>query len=105
MIDPTMFTAERLVAALLYDMAGNVNAWRKWAEIVPAYMPPYPGDDTRPRCVVRLGGSFLRGGGDTLFWDMYGDDFHTPEHALLALCRAPVPPGLVRMPRAETLPR
>lgn len=97
MIDVSLFTVNRLVAALLYDMHGNVNAWRKYAEIVPAYMPPYPDENTKPRCVVRCDGAFLRDG----FWDIYGDDFGTPEDALIALCRAPVPPHMVKVPRPE----
>ncbi len=76
MIDPSLFTVERLLATMLDDQHGNVDAWRKYAEIVPKYMPPYPGADTRPICVVKLGKSFLRGHGH-YFWDMYGDDMCT----------------------------
>jgi hypothetical protein len=94
MIDPKMFTVERLVDAMLDDMHGNCDAWRILAEIVPEYMPPFPRPETRPICVVRIGNSFLRGGGRDFFWDMYGDNFRSPEQALLALVRAPIPPHL-----------
>lgn len=98
MIDPSLFTVERLLATMLDDVAGNVDKWRKFAEIIPKYMPPHPREDTRPRCVVRLGDSFLRhsaGPRQGYFWDMYGDDMRTPEMALLALLRAPIPPRCV----------
>ena len=91
MIDPSLFTVERILAVIFDDQHGNVDAWRKFAVIVPKYMPPYPRADTRPACVVRLGKSFLRGHG-SYFWDMYGEDYGTPERALMALLRAPVPP-------------
>ena len=103
MIDPSLFTVERLLATMLDDVFGNVNAWRKRAEIVVGYMPRYPDKTTRPTCVVKLGRSFLRhskGPRQGFIWDMYGDDMQTPELALLALLQAPVPPWLVK--REET---
>lgn len=99
MVDPSLFTVERLLAVFFYDTFGNVDAWRKRAEILPAYMPPYPSADTRPKCVVRLGQSFLRyscGPRQGYLWDCYGDDLLTPEDALYALLQAPVPPWLVK---------
>jgi hypothetical protein len=99
MIDPKMFTVEALLEALIFDdVFGNVDMWRKHAEIVTHYMPPYPTKDTRPACVVRFGGSFLRGygGGRAMNWDMYGDDYGTPAKALIALLAAPVPPDIIK---------
>jgi hypothetical protein len=99
MIDVKLFTVERLLATMLDDMHGNVNAWRKHAEIVPAYRAPFASDDVHARCVVRLQGSFLRyshGPVQGYMWDIYGDDMGSPEIALMALLQAPVPPWLVR---------
>lgn len=95
MIDPSLFTVERLLATMLDDVSGNVDRWRRFAEIVPGHMPPYPAKDTRPACVVRWGESYLRyskGPRQGFTWDIYGDDMLTPELALLALMQAPVPP-------------
>jgi hypothetical protein len=103
-IDPKLFTVERLLKALLFDIYDN--AWQQHAEIVPEYMPPYPSKDTRPRCVVKLGSSFLRCSGGPVqgyFWDIYGDDMFSPELALLALLQAPVPPWLLRRGRLDEL--
>jgi hypothetical protein len=96
MIDPKLFTVGSILAAMFDDVGGNVDAWRKYAEIVPDYMPPYPREDTKPACVVKLGGSFLRRGGSHYFWDMYGDDFGDPAWALLALLNAPIPPWAIK---------
>lgn len=96
MIDPALFTVERLLATMLDDMHGNVDRWRKYAEIIPKYMPPYPSAETRPSCVVRWRDNYLRyskGPRQGFSWDIYGDDMQTPELALLALLQAPVPPG------------
>ena len=95
MIDSSLFTVERLLGAMFDDMAGNVDRWRRYAEIIPKYMPPYPSKDTRPSCVVRWHKSYLRyskGPVQGYSWDMYGDDMLSPELALLALLRAPIPP-------------
>lgn len=94
MIDPKLFTVERLLAAMLDDRHGNIDVWRKRAEIVPAYVSPHAPEGTRPRCVVRFDTSFLcysKGPAQGYHWDML-----TPELALLALLRAPVPPWLVK---------
>lgn len=99
MIDPKLFTVERLLAVLFDDMAGNVNVWRQTATIILAYMPPYPTKDTRPRCVVECNGSFLRhsaGPRQRHFWDLYGDDYISPELALVGLLEAPIPPSLIK---------
>lgn len=99
MIDPNLFTVESLLKALMDDMFGNVNAWRKHATIIPFYMPPKPSAKTVRKCVVQYENCFLRysmGPKQGYFWDMYGDDFQTPALALLALCAAPVPPCALR---------
>lgn len=99
MIDPKLFTVESLLAAMLDDSHGNLNVWRKHAEIIPQYMPPFPDKGTRPTCIVRVGDSKLRyshGPRQGYFWDIYGDDFGNPVRALLALMAAPVPPSLLR---------
>lgn len=99
MIDASLFTVERLLDVMLDDMFGNRDSWRAQAEIVPQYMPPYPREDTRPTCQVRIGKSYLRyskGPRQGYFWDSYGDDMHSPERALLALLAAPVPPWMVK---------
>lgn len=98
MIDYKMFNLERLVGQMLNTSYGNVNKWWALAEIIPDYMPPFPGKDTRPRCVVKCGKSFLRyshGPGQGHMWDCYGDDYLTPELALLALVQAPIPPAFI----------
>lgn len=95
-IDRSLFTLDRLLDALLDDRHGNVDAWRRHAEIVPGYVaaehPP------RTMCIVRVGREFLRYGTGPIqgyFWDAYGDDFKRPEYALLALLQAPPPPSMV----------
>ncbi len=101
MIDPKLFTVERLLDAMFDSMFGNRDHWRGLAEIVPDYMPPYPRADTRPSVVVRVPHldddeySYLRGPAP-YFWDIYGDNFREPERALLALLDAPVPPSYQR---------
>ena len=74
--------------------------WQHECEIIPDYMPPYPDDRTQPSCVVAYTNpkgdqSFLRysgGPGTGTFWDIYGDDFHNPELALVALSLSAPPP-------------
>jgi hypothetical protein len=99
-IDPALFTVTDLLAAMLDDRHGNVDPWRKDAEILPAYRAPFakPGDPTR--CIVRCGGMFLRysvGCRSGHLWDIYGDDYLTPAYALLALCEAPPPPSMLKV--------
>jgi hypothetical protein len=99
MIDRKLFALDRLLDSLLDTMAGNVNKWIEKVEIGPGHMPPFPRDDTRPRCVVKYGDSFLRyslGPRQGYFWDCYGDDFQNPELALIAVLSAPVPPAALR---------
>lgn len=98
-IDPSLFTVASLLAAFLDDESGHRDVWRQSATIIPAYMPPYPGKDTKPKCVVAYGESFLRyshGPRQGHFWDVYGEDYLTPELALIALLEAPIPPDLIK---------
>jgi hypothetical protein len=97
-IDPRLFTVEALLSSMLDDSHGNRNKWGALAEVVPDYMPPHPQADTRPKCVVKCGLSFLRysaGPRQGHFWDMYGDDYQTPALALMALLEAPIPPSYI----------
>lgn len=97
-IDSKLFTLEKLLVALLDNMSGNVDVWRRTATIIPNYMAT---KDAQPRCVVTCNGSFLRysrGPRQGHFWDIYGDDYNTPELALIALLEAPIPPSLI-MPK------
>lgn len=104
MIDPKLFTVERLISTLLDTTHGNRNKWWSLCEIVPAYKAPFAKEDDRPKCVVRCKAKdeqyyhFLRyscGPGQGHFWDMYGDDYLYPELALLALVEAPIPPSFI----------
>lgn len=117
MIDRSLINPAKLLDLMLDDVAGNVNAWWSLVEIVPDYMPPFPRADTRPsiqvRCLVRPDEpepgpgvrtnrhSYLRSGGVAgwqyggYFWDCYGTEWGTIEHALLAVLHAPVPPALL----------
>ena len=93
---PSQFDMDKLVRLLLTEH------WMHECEIIPQYMPPFPRDDTRPTCQLRCaneGGAawFLRYSNGPLqgyFWDVYGDDMHSPELALLAISRSPPPPGV-----------
>jgi hypothetical protein len=98
MIDPKLFTVEKLLAELFDTRHGNRDIWRSHAEIIVGHMPPFPQPDTRPRTVVRFGEVYLRyskGPGQGHIWDVYGDDYLTPELALIALLEAPIPPGAI----------
>lgn len=93
-----------------FDAASLVNAlldrydWRREAEIVVGYMPPYPTPDTQPACIVRIGEWSLRYSRGPLqghFWDAYGEDYHTPELAFRALLEADPPPSYRRDERVK----
>jgi len=93
MIDPAIFSMPKLLEYLVSEQ------WQRECVIIPEYMPPFPNEQARPKCVVRLGEGkdavFLRyskGPKQEHFWDVYGDDYHNPELALIALARAPAPP-------------
>jgi len=93
MIDASAINVAELLKLLL-QLDHFSGAWRSKAEIIPKYMPPYPRPDTKPRCVVKLGDNFLRHSKGPLqhhFWDMYGDDYLTPELAVVALMQADPP--------------
>lgn len=92
--DPAQFDVDRIVRLLL------TQHWMHECQIVPDYMPPYPGKDTKPTCQVRFvyesgDETFLRYSNGPLqgyFWDIYGDDMHSPEVALIAISQSPAPP-------------
>jgi hypothetical protein len=102
-IDPKLFTVERLLRAMLDDMSGGIDVWRQNATIMTDWMPPFPTEKTRPlRCVVVYidsnGSSYLnhsKGPRQGYYWDIGPDEMMRPEIALLALLRAPIPPKLV----------
>ena len=104
MIDPNLFTVKRLLARMLDTNGGNINKWWALCEIVPDYKAPFDKSNDKPRCVVRCRNPnldydhFLRGfQGPTQghFWDIYGDNYITPEYALMALLSAPIPPSFI----------
>ncbi len=73
--------------------------WHKNCEIIPDYMPKYPGKDTKPKVVIRYNDRtehppYLRysaGPMQGFFWDIYGDNFLEIELAVIALSKAPAP--------------
>ena len=77
------FSVEELVEIIL-----DQN-WHKECEIIPNYMPivvvKYPNshEDTFLRYSTGPLGGY--------FWDVYGDDLHSVEVAIIALSRAPIP--------------
>lgn len=85
--------AQRLVDLLLDE------PWHKQCEIIPDYMPPYPREDTKPTVQVRFNNGtkypprlrYSQGPKQGFFWDIYGEDFHNPELAIVALSQAPAP--------------
>lgn len=117
MIDRTLISGDKLIAAMLDSVHGNVNHWWRLLEIVPDYMPPFP-RDSRPsiqvRClvdpsqpmpgpgIVTSRHSYLRASGHAgwkafgYFWDNYGTAWLDIEHAFLAAVHAPVPPNLLK---------
>lgn len=88
--------------------------WHQQCDIIPDYMPPSPRPDTRPSVQVRFNDGtehppFLRyskGPKQGYFWDIYGDDMHSIELAVLALSQAPAPrsvgPIVFRIPLPGT---
>jgi hypothetical protein len=103
-MDASQFEPQKLVNSLL------THHWMHECKIIPDYMPPFPGNDTRPTCVIcyeyrncepdahpTSKQTFLRyskGPAQGYFWDNYGDDFHRPELALVALSQAAPPPRI-----------
>ncbi len=92
--DPAQFDTAKLVNLMLSQH------WMHKCKIDTAYMPPHPHKDTRPTCQVHYtykdgsvtGLRYSAGPLQGYFWDIYGEDFHSPELALLALSQAPPPP-------------
>lgn len=101
-LKPEMFDLEKLVKTLASQ------TWMRQCEIVPDYVPPHAGVMTMPSCVVRYrdplrgpvqegerdGYTYLRHSGGPLqgtSWDIYGDDFQSPELALVMLAVSPPP--------------
>jgi hypothetical protein len=93
--DRAAVDVDKLLAVFLdYD----AHPWRRDAEIIEKWLPEHPRPDTKPRCVVRWGNSFLRHSHGPLqhhFWDIGGDDYQTRVLALLALSQAPPHPRLM----------
>lgn len=105
MIDPKLFNPEELVARLL---ATDKHPWRAYVEILVGEHWTRTGLGTREltgtKVLVRIAGCFLRyscGPRQGFFWDIYGDDFQTPELALLAISQAPTSPSFMRNPTGE----
>ncbi len=91
--DPKQFDLAKLINMML------TQHWMHECKIIPDYMPPFPGKDTRPTCQIQYiyedgtttGLRYSRGPLQGFFWDIYGEDFHSPELALVALSQAPPP--------------
>jgi hypothetical protein len=91
--DPSQFNLDKLIRVLLDQH------WMHECKIVQAYMPPRPDPGTRPTCQVHYhypDGThsclrYSKGPLQGYFWDFYGEDFHSPELALIAITRAPAP--------------
>ena len=95
MIDPKLFTVEKLLAAMLNTVCGAVNKWWTLVEIIPDFEESCMKSGRQMnKCVVRCEEQYLRhsmGPVSFYVWDVYGDDFITPECALLAILKAPIP--------------
>lgn len=94
--DASKLDAQRLVNLLL------TQVWQHQCQIITDYMPNFPRPDTKPTCVIRHchgeSHQFLRYSNGPLqgfFWDIYGDDFHSPEVAIIALSQCPPPRGAI----------
>lgn len=93
MINSDLFTVEELLEALLDNTPQN--GWMKLVEILPDYRFPFASDDASKLCAVRCGEHYLcfsNGPVQHYYWSDIGNDFKTPENALIALLKAPVPP-------------
>lgn len=98
--NPSQFDTARLLAALLTEH------WMHECEILPSYVSPDDDPGTRPECKVRFvredgQACFLRYSHGPLqgyFWDFHGDDMLDPELAVVAVSRAPAPPGVSVIP-------
>lgn len=92
--DYSQFNMQKLVNLLLTDI------WMHECEIIVDWMPKFPREDTQPICAVRWKsrpdseGTYLRYSSGPLqgyFWDIYPDNMHSPELALLAISRVSPP--------------
>lgn len=84
----------------MFDLTGLINTllryrWQHECMIIPGYQPDGNGF---VKCVIMHDNKhdqrqFLRDskGVAGSFWDVYGDDFGTPEQALIVLSQAPPP--------------
>lgn len=98
--DPSQFDMDKLLRMLL------TQHWMHECEIVPEYLPPNPSAESRPECRVRYTyedgqTTFLRYSKGPLqgyFWDLYGDDMHSPELAIVAISQSPAPPRVNVIP-------
>lgn len=103
-IKPELFSVEGILPYLLDE------SWHKECEIILDYMPRYPNKDTKPTVQIRHNNgtkypAFLRyskGPKQGFFWDVYGEDFHNPNLALIALSQAPAPRSVA--PLTFTIP-
>ena len=92
-IKPELFSVEGILPYLLDE------SWHEECEIITDYMPRYPRPETRPTVVIRHNNGtkwpaylrYSKGPKQGFFWDTYGDDFHNPNLALIALSNAPTP--------------
>ena len=96
MIDRSQFSLDRLLSILLDTQHGNRNKWWDRCELIETKQPKRWPESWGVRCKE----SWLRRiSGSECIWDIpYGEDseFYSPEHALLALLAAPVPPFLLK---------
>lgn len=99
MIRPHIFKVDSLITALFKDDMDNNPNWRRLAEIIPAYRGMHANPATPTKCVIRLDDRFLRhskGPRQGHFWDIVGDDYHSPELAFVALLEAEPPCWLIK---------
>ena len=102
MIDAKLFTVERLLATLIDQRDYHDGGWRNDAEIITQMLPAYGCS----KVVVKCGDVYLRhskGPRQGHSWDTYGDDYQTPELALIALLSAPPPPHLMVWPGTKAI--
>lgn len=95
MIRPHIFKMDSLITALFKDEPDERQNWRREAEIIPVTSA----SEGTAKWVVTMGSWFLRhskGPRQGHFWDSYGDDYHTPELALVALLEAEPPAWLIK---------
>lgn len=95
MIDPTIFNLERLIDWLLgYSNSNPENIWIRDCNIFKDDKNNMivSHDSKDGVCYLR----FSKGPHQHYFWDCHGDNFLTPELALIALSKAPIPYCLIK---------